>query len=127
MVRAGAGGAAQPVDASKEWQFARDEPGLRPSDSMEDIVGRMAQMEAMIQALRNENLTQPKQQPQDTLLQTATTCPVQNVQMERLTSVFADPVRVLSESSRVTLVDVKGVGKPSFSSRTMTSVLREAM
>ena len=33
--------------------------------------------------------------------------------MERFIGVLADQVRVLSERSRVNLVDVKGVGKPS--------------
>ena len=50
---------------------------------MEDIVGRMTQMEAMIQAQRNENLKlQQQQQQQETLLQTATTDLVQNVQLD---------------------------------------------
>ena len=53
---------------------------------MEETVGRMAQMQATIQALGNEDLTlqQQAQQRQETLLHTATTGPVQNVQMERL-------------------------------------------
>ena len=33
--------------------------------------------------------------------------------MERLIAVLADPVRVLCERTRVNLMDVKGVGKPS--------------
>ena len=68
---------------------------------------RMAQMEARTQALRNENLS--LQQQQQT---TAATSPVQNLHMVRLLGVLADQVRVLSERPRVTLVYVKGVGKP---------------
>ena len=53
-------------------------------------------------------------QKQDTLLQTAMIGPMQNVQMKRLIGVLADQVQVLSERSRVTLVGVKDVGKPTF-------------
>ena len=71
--------------------------------TMQDIVGRM-------EAFRNENLTL---QQQETLRQTATTGPVLNVHMKRLIGVLVDQVRVLSETSKVTLVDVKRVGNPS--------------
>ena len=86
--------------------------GLRPSETMEDVSGRMAQMEAMSQVLRNDNMTLQKQQ-QETVLQTATTGRAPRVQMERLMCVVADLMVVLSEASRVTLWDVKGVLKPS--------------
>ena len=47
-----------------------------PIDTMEEIAGRMAQMEALIPALRNEKVTlQQQEQQHETLLQTATTRP----------------------------------------------------
>ena len=65
---------------------------------MDDTVGNMAQMEAMIQALRNGHLTLLQQQ-QETLLHTATTSSMQNVHMERLIGVLAGIVRVPFDSN----------------------------
>ena len=65
-------------DTNQTWS-------LRPNDSMEEIAGRMAQMEAVMQALR-------KQQQHEASLQTATTALVQNVQMERLIGVLSEKV-----------------------------------
>ena len=81
---------------------------------MEEIAGHMAQMAAVIQALRNDNMRlQQQQQQHETLLQTATTGRGQNAQMERLIGVLTDQLRVLSARRGVNSVDVKGVGKPS--------------
>ena len=66
-------------------------------------MGRMTQMEAMIQTLRNENLMSQQQQ-QQTLLQTAMRGPVRSVQIQPLIGVLADQVRVLSKGSRVNLI-----------------------
>ena len=62
MVQAGAGAAAQLVNASKEGNSKRYETDLRPIDTIKEIAGRMAQMEALIHALRNDNLTLQQQQ-----------------------------------------------------------------
>ena len=77
-------------------------------------MGRIAQMEVLIQALKHENLTlQQQQRQQETLLRTVTRALVHNVQKERLIGVLPDLERVLSENLRVALVGVKDVGKPN--------------
>ena len=73
----------------------------------------MAQMEAMVQELGNETLTLQQQQEQETLQKTTTTGLGQTVQMERLIGMLIDHAPVLSERSRVNLVDVTGICKPN--------------
>ena len=77
----------------------------------------MIQMETMMMELRSENANLQQQ-----LLQTqsqiggaaSSTAPTgSSMQMERLIGLLTEQVKVLSERSRPSLVDVKGVGKPT--------------
>ena len=56
----------------------------------------MAQIEAMMQTMRNANMTLQQQQ-QEAMLRTITTNSGQHVQMERLIGVSTDQVRVFTE------------------------------